>query len=261
MMARTTITLALAALLVLPRAAHAMAPDESGRTDSMLDVHVGASIAHADALSGKIRDDVTRVLRAHRIELDEQRTMRLGIGVGGEAYAYRVAMSVMRDGQLVGAANEPWICECTHDELLTRISQAVVDLVPTLQGDAEPIAPPTSEEGSPPPPRVVEADAARADRRSLRVGGKVGVGLLAGGLAVVVGGIALAAAGDRRHREARSLEREVEGRNLAPAGFATLGIGAVATVVGAVLLGRDRRRARKLSFAPRPYGFSLATRF
>ncbi|HWB82239.1 MAG TPA: hypothetical protein VG755_45055, partial [Nannocystaceae bacterium] len=128
------ITITTIALLAMPtRATASEAPsDVVVAADSMLDVHVGEAIARSDALAEKIRDDVTRVLRAHRIELAQQRSTRLSIGVGGEAYAYRVALTVMKEGALVGPAEEPWICECTQEELLTRISQSVVDLLPRL---------------------------------------------------------------------------------------------------------------------------------
>lgn len=265
-MTRTMIAFTTAVLIAMPsRAAAGDEPvDLEPTTDSMLDVHVGDAIPRADALSAKIRDDVTRVLRAHRIELDRQRTMRLSIGVGGEAYAYRVAIAVMRDGALTGPADEPWVCECTHEELLTRISQAVVDLVPRLQGRAEP-EPAPRREPDPPPPLVVET--APLPERSLGHTGRAGVGVLAAGLAVLAPGIALAIVGQRTDRGPHGLEREGDRRDFTPTGGALLGIGVAAAIAGAVLLGVDRRRARTrpTSFAPlaapRLGGISLATRF
>lgn len=267
-MRRTIIMLTSAVLLAIPpRAAACEQPIETeAPADSMLDVHVGDAIARADALSAKIREDVTLVLRAHRIELDRQRTMRLSIGIGGEAYAYRVAIAVMRDGALTGPVDEPWVCECTHEELLTRISQAVVDLVPRLQGRDEPApASAPSAEPAPPPPLVVET--APMPGRSLGRMGKLGVGILAGGVALLAPGIAFAIAGQRIDRASHSLEREGDRRDFAPAGSAVLGIAAAAVITGAVLLGVDRRRARsrRTSFAPlaapRLGGISLTTRF
>jgi hypothetical protein len=259
--------IALAMALAVPRIV-AAAPAEDGAAapvaDSMLDVHVGASIARADVLSAKIRDDVVRVLRAHRIELDQQRETRLVIGVGGEAYAYRVSLSVMRNGALVGDPIEPWICECTHEELLTRISQAVVDLVPRMQARAaapEPVSPPA------PAPLVVSPTPSTDRPRGLGSFGKAGVATLGAGLVFVGTGIALAVAGDRTHRGPAALEREADGRDARPAGDAMVAIGAAATLVGAVLLAVDRRRARTPTVslvplaAPRLGGISLATRF
>lgn len=267
-MRRTTIMLTWAVLLAIPPDAAACEPPNEVETpaESMLDVHVGDAIARADALSEKIRADVTLVLRAHRIELDRQRTMRLSIGVGGEAYAYRVAIAVMRDGALTGPARAPWVCECTHEELLTRISQAVVDLVPRLEGREEPEpAPAPSAEPAPPPTLVVET--APMPERSLGRMGKTGVAMLAGGIALLAPGIAFAIAGQRIDRTSYSLEREGDRRDFAPAGGAVLGIAAAAAITGAVLLGVDRRRARArvTSFAPlaapRLGGISLTTRF
>jgi hypothetical protein len=263
-MRRAMITLTTALLLAMPPRTAACDEPTEVAADSMLDVHVGEAIARADALSDKIREDVVRVLRAHRIELDRQTSVRLSIGVGGEAYAYRVAMTVMRDGALVGAAEEPWVCECTHEELLTRISQAVVDLVPRLQGREPPEPAPRSEPA--PPPRLV-VETAPLPERSLGRMGKAGLGVLASGVALLAPGLALAIVGQRIERGPFGLEHEGGGRDFAPAGGAMLGIGAAAAIAGAVLLGVDRRRARTrpTSFAsliaPRLGGISLATRF
>lgn len=284
-MRTTTITIAMALLATLGTGGAAWAGPAAQKSDgstpgessdrsaaeptdapSMLDVHVARSITRSDALAAKIREDVVRVLRAHRIELDAQTKTRLSIGVGGESYAYRVSLGVLRDGTAADVP-APLSCECTNEELLVRITQSVVDLVPTLRGDVAAEPSPTV------PPRTATTPVAgpRADRPAerapLRGLGRGGVALLAVGGVLAFTGVGLVAAPKPDRFDVADVERPSEPKSSRPAGYAMLATGGAAIVVGAVLLGVDRRRAtrRRLSFSPiigpRLTGFSLATRF
>jgi len=280
-MSTSRITIALAPLAMLAIGAPAWAapaaretdapeahePSEAAAADapSMLDVHVAGSITRSDALAGKIREDVVRVLRAHRIQLETQSSMRLSIGVGGESYAYRVSLGVMRDG-VAAEVREPFACECTNEELLVRITQTVVDLVPTLRGEApaEPAAPAVAHSET---TRVASQPADRPAHPGLGVKGRAGVALLAAGGVLAFTGIGLAAAPKPDRFDTADVERPDAPRSSRPAGYALLATGGAAIVVGAVLLGVDRRRnaRRRVVLSPiidrRLTGFSLVTRF
>jgi hypothetical protein len=271
-MKRAMITTCLAAILGAPVVAWGDGPagdpaqvEPSAEPESMIDVHVGETISRSDALAAKIREDVVRLLRAHRIELAAQTTTRLVIGVGGEDYAYRVSIGVLRGGTLVPIDPASWPCECTNEELLVQLSQHVVDLVPLLRGQpaAQPAAPRAAVA------TVVDAHDAPppSSRRSLGPLGKGGVAALAIGAGLAIGGAVLVARGRPQSRDFMSLEAGAAARDLRPGGYALLGIGGAAIVAGAVLLGVDRHRVgpRRTSWSPmlgpRTTGFSLTTRF
>jgi len=285
-MTRSMMVMCVAASLGTPTRARAGAPEahsskskvepaglaegaveaEDSAPRSMIDVHVGETIPRADALAEKIREDVVRVLRAHRVDLDAQAALRLAVGVGGESYAYRVNLVVMRDGAIVMPAPATWSCECTSEELLVKISQGVVDLVPLLAGE-----PVTSLDAEPSPPVVghpLDENAIdRDERRPLGKLGKGGAAALGLGGGLAIAGAVLLGVGGTPDRGEQGLETTRNVHGFRPTGAAILGIGGAGIIVGAVLLGIDRKRARSSRVSARPMvgprltGFSLTTRF
>jgi hypothetical protein len=145
-----------------------------------------------------------------------------------------------------------------------EISQHVVDLLPVLRGEETTAS---TSESTPSSPSGSTADGDPGTDRSLGAGGKAGIGLLVGGVALAATGGGLVGAGVSETREGDALEGDAETRDLRPIGYALLGVGAAVIVTGAVLLGLDRRRARRHqvaiapAFGPRMTGFSLTARF
>jgi hypothetical protein len=119
---------------------------------------------------------------------------------------------------------------CTEGELVAKVEndlREVVSFLPT------PAPPPSAA------PAPLGSDPTTTDRRRLGSKGIAGTTLLVGGGIALVTGIGLAVAPPRTDPNDPKYERVTQ-----PAGFAVLGVGAATVVVGAVLLGLDRRERR-----------------
>jgi hypothetical protein len=221
------------------------------------ELRIAETIDDRARVRASVRDEVCSTLRAHGVRLPKAPDdASLVVEVGGVGSQWQLWVRIERDGVPVGAG-ESRACRCDVQTMLVELSSATVAVVPLLRADDD--ATTTPNDGamrpSPPPPANAITPA------PLGTQGKVGIGLLAAGTAGTFIGIGLVASGSRVNGR---IERE--GRDLRPAGYALLGASLATGIVGAVLLGLDRRRARRLRgiapvLGPRALGLELHGRF
>ena len=123
---------------------------------------------------------------------------------------------------------------CTEGEAVERARSELLRLVPFVRARFRAAAKPKDKA----PPIVAPPP---QDNR-LGTYGKVGIGLLAGGVVVFGTGLGLAIAKPRPNPDDPLLVI-----NTRPIGYAVLGVGAAAIVSGAVLLVLDRRKVRRVA--------------
>lgn len=131
---------------------------------------------------------------------------------------------------------------CTETELIEAIEGRLATLAADLEADAtepatDPTTAPTDPDPTEPKPIVTTDDTSSG---KLGTKGKAGIALVALGAAGVVAGLVLIVLPDRP--KTGDLTREVFTQ---PPGYGVLAGGAVSLVVGAVLLGIDRKQAKK----------------
>jgi hypothetical protein len=260
-----TVALAIASALTLasmpvraaPQAGGEPEPSSASATDAVIAVEMAASVERGEALAEKISQEGARLLQAHRLpaEVDAADPKRVLIRVSGTDYDWSVAVSVEKAGEVLRAL-DPAKCECTKEELIDRAMQGVVDLLPVLRGE--------DDAGTPPPPSTNGGDRpTKGERKRLGAPGKAGVALIVLGAAGAIAGAVLLGLG-RRDEDANPQMRD-EVSYTAPGG-AVLGVGLAVLVVGAILVGVDRSRARKRAallpiVTPRWAGIGLRMKF
>jgi hypothetical protein len=163
------------------------------------------------------------------------RVVQTGDAAGeGETFTIRSEVAVLGE-PLAGSAREVACPLCTEGEVVERARAEIVRLVPFVRARFKPAEPPPPRPTEP-PPRPAEPP----QDRGLSTGGKAGIGLLAGGTLAAATGLGLTLA---RARPDPDMPLNV--LDTRPSGIAVLSVGAAALVAGAVLLGLDRRNARR----------------
>ncbi|MEM9463362.1 MAG: hypothetical protein AAGF11_54980 [Myxococcota bacterium] len=161
---------------------------------------------------------------------------------------YAARYEIVYDGDVIEDGSGSFECQlCTEDELVEKVEALARQVAPKMMVPQEPeepanvaVAPDDGGEldtGGPEDPVGDE------DPGKLRGMGKAGVGLLAIGGLTAIGGVVMVAlqpiefpAGDPNANMIRTTR---------PPGWGVLGGGAALVVVGAVLLGIDRKRAKQ----------------
>lgn len=197
-------------------------------TPVALEVELDPSIPEASALSEWIAHEGTSALT--ELEPSDERRGTVRVSVTGALYEYAVSIAAMRDD---GSPPEvdAWACECTHDELLARIHTGVVAAAQALDPPTSVVAPSLPP---PSPPGPFE---------DLRLRGKLGLGLMAGGAATAVVGIALLGAGKKSWPAPDDVAQR-DFKDYRILGVPTLVVGVGVLAAGAALYVLDRRRAR-----------------
>ena len=194
--------------------------------EPVLDVSVDPAIDDAAQVRDWIEKDGTAVLRDRDVESTAtEKAWRIAIAVSGSTYDYDVELKLERAGSPLADQPAPFGCECNNEQLIEKIEAAIGSAVDTLQEpeSTPPPAPkdvalPPDEDPDPEPRRlgpmgitgaifiplgagaaiaggvliargeVVEGSGAQQESTNYR---PAGIGLVAGGAAVLVTGIAL----------------------------------------------------------------------
>jgi hypothetical protein len=196
-----------------------------------------------DRITTRVQEKICTTLQRHGVDLAQLPAgRRLVVDVRDLESQWIVSVTVEQDGAPVAGSPEPSTCR-DDEEMLTELSRATVAAVPLLARqstattrEVTPRTPQPAPDAMAPPPGPTPGSA------PLGIMGKTGIGLLAAGTAGSVIGIALVVQGARVDRR---LEQRV-GYDLRPAGYAVLGTSLALGITGAVLLGVDRRRARRV---------------
>jgi hypothetical protein len=146
--------------------------------------------------------------------------------------SYTFHIDGVRAGAPVGESIAGECRLCTEGELVAAIETRLADAIAAV----EPTPAPATE---PAPPAVVPPRADAQRRAPLGKAGIAGVTLLVGGAAALATGMGLAVA---PVRDADDPRFDVTTR---PVGWALLGTGGAIAIAGAVLVGLDRRTARR----------------
>lgn len=161
---------------------------------------------------------------------------------------YQVAYEIDYNGAAIEDGSGSFECQlCTEDELIEKVEALARQVAPKMMVPKKPEEDPKPEDK--PDPEIVpdnggaQAPVVDEDPGKLRRMGKAGVGFLVVGGLTTVSGIVLAAI------TPPELEIEPAGvpevRGTRQAGYGVLAGGVVMVVVGAVLLGVDRKRAKR----------------
>lgn len=173
-----------------------------------------------------------------------------------DAGGYRVEYEIVYDGKTVKDGTGGFDCQlCTEDELVEKVEALAVQVAPKL---VVPKDDPVVGPGNEPDPDGTDPDedgnggggtitrpVTDGDPNGLGVKGKAGVAL------IVVGGLGAIAGVTMVALKPTYLEQgnpeAFKYRSTDPPGYVALGIGAAALITGAVLLGLDRKQAKKRS--------------
>jgi len=219
-----------------------------------------------------VRDNVEFRAKEKLGDASTQRPARVRVVVTVTTVGrYQLEVTTELDGKPLSDAVVTDACEqCLMDDLLARVDPAIerqMEALRAAEQEATPAddtpVPPATDGGPAPHDDPGPAPPVDEPRRVPLLGlGKAGIGLLATGAVGLGVGIGLAVAGRRLDRD-----DERGGTDFRPAGYATLGVSAALLVTGAVLLGVDRGRARRLRnaaaplFGPRFAGIVVVGRF
>jgi len=172
-----------------PFAVFYVAPDVE--LDLELEVLVSPEIVDAAELQQWIHDEGLRVLD----ELPDEPGRRgsLHVELGGALYDYRVTITTLRDGAVLGTPTT-WVCECSNEELLEKLRAGLPELTAVLEVEEE-----AEQEVEPVVTSPVVPDDGEAPRRGrLGPAGVAGVALMTVGATGVGAGVVLMALNERR---------------------------------------------------------------
>jgi hypothetical protein len=240
------------------------------QVEAMLDacrpvISIADTIHEHDRVTTRVQEAICTTLQRHGVDLAELPAgRRLVVDVRDLESQRIVSVTVEQDGARVEGSPEASTCRCDDEEMLTELSRATVAAVPLLARQTTT----TTREATPRTPQPAGDAMAPASRPTtggsapLGIMGKTGIGFLAAGTAGSVIGISLVVQGARVDRR---LEQR-GGYDLRPAGYAVLGASLALGITGAVLLGVDRRRARRVqavvpTVGPGLVGLTAAGRF
>ena len=221
------------------------------------DISVGDTVHDRERVLTRAQEAICTTLHQHDIDLAELPSgRRLVADVRGVQSQWTVSVAVEQDGAPLPGARAA-TCRCTDETMLAELSKATIAVVPLLVREAE-----ATQEPAPDRDAIAPLPSPSAGRPApLGTMGNTGVGLLAAGTAGSVIGIALVVSGSRVNGRV-----EREGNDLRPAGYALLGTSLALGITGAVLLGVDRRRARRVqaiapTIGPGMVGLTAVGRF
>ena len=258
-----TLALGLSAVLVTSSAANAAAhvgspPSATAFPADRVDVWIADTIEDRELVSSWVHEELSKALT--EVDLDALPVGRkLVVEISGVNYEWVMSVAATQDGKRMPGSPDASACNCSDEKMLAELASVTRTVIPLLQQELA-----SGGSRTPPiPPRVDPEQPTQPDRtrRPLAGMGKAGIGLLVTGAAGLGVGIGLVAAGtavdDGNDRQA--IDRR-------PPGYAVIGTSAALAITGAILLGLDRRRARRVqaivpTWERQFVGISLSGRF
>lgn len=278
------VIVALGLSLAFSRTAAAGEHDSKGKetlASCRPDIAIAATVDERGRVEASVHEAICKTLREHDIDLDELPDGRaLVIEVSGVEYERNVSVGVVQDGIRVSGSPQAAPCHCSDQTMLAEISRATVAVVPLLQSNAAPTGQsggtprgqsnvaPTGQSSRTPTSKPVSGDTPPAKAPSnasaappLGGMGRAGLSLIAASAAGTFIGITFIVSGARVDRPSAR-----EGSALRPVGYGLLGASLALGITGAVLLGVDRRRAKRMQtvapiIAPGLVGVAVQGRF
>ncbi len=162
---------------------------------------------------------------------------------------YRVEYQIVYDGKTIEAGTGGFDCQlCTEDELVEKVEALVIQVAPKLVVPTREKDPEVAKDPEPKPKKDPVADGSTdpiVDEENDGLGGKgkAGVALLVVGGLGAIGGVVLVARKPKYFPVGDPQASMIQ--TTRPPGWALLGGGVAAVVVGAVLLGIDRKQAKQ----------------
>lgn len=245
------VSLALA-LATAPNVALAQPPsadaDEAPRP-VRLDVDYSAVGDRAKGIDDVAREDLAPVFAANGAELvplERSDAPLLRVRIGGkfkaiELFEYDLHFELVEGDRIIKLI-EPVVCkECYDEELVVVVAQWVPELLEALEARDSTTDDPPHGDGD-----VGDGDGDSTEPRPRAIGplGFAGIGVAVVGLGLTIGGAVEWSRG--RVYEQSAGYFKATGKDHGPAGYALVGVGAVATVTGLVMLGVDAGRRAKL---------------
>jgi hypothetical protein len=171
---------------------------------------------------------------------DDDTTIAIRIGDDREESSFTFAIHTSRAGKAMADPIAGTCRLCTEGELVAAVEGRLAEVIAAIEPPAAP-----APASAPAPTMRSTPRAAMDSPRPRRLGklGIAGVSSLVAGAAIAATGIGLVLAPDR---DAADPRYDISTR---PAGWALVGVAGASAVVGAVLLGIDRRRARAARLA------------
>lgn len=225
-------------------------------------VWVEPGVPDGERVGGWVEERGAVVLREHQPALEDEDLVR--VAVRGGPYDYRIHIALLRGKRLLKEQLDVIVCECSSDEMLERVGEAIGEGARRLTDAA-------GEERSTPPPPPPESKPEKAkpatrkeDRQRLRPMGYAGIGVGVLGAGALVGGIMLALRPDEIRQEPGASSTRYTTR---PPGVA-LGIGGslalsagITLIVVDVVLHRKPRMAVVPAMGRGQAGLSIVRRF
>lgn len=250
-----------------PAAMGFAAPSRTGDDDAAssgvpnLLVWVEPGVPDGERVGGWVEERGAVVLREHQPALGDEDLVR--VAVRGGPYDYRIHIALLRSKRLLKEQLEVIVCECSSDEMLERVGEAIGEGARRLT-DAAGEEQAAEAEGQPAEPEPARVETA-GDRKPRTLGAMgyagIGVGVLGAGL--VAAGIPLSLRADEIRGEPGSTSRYTTrppGIGLAVGGGAALAVGITLVVVDVV-----RQRKSRVAVVPAvgrgQAGVSIAGRF
>jgi hypothetical protein len=240
------------ALARAPAPSAATVPEPGARTDSRGWAHVAVDTSKTGeagpAIRRRVQERADVVLRRAGVmpgRGPQDPTINVVVREKvGDNPGWEYTITVSRPDEPV-PTGETTTCDlCTETELVDAIEGRLATVAAELEAEqaeasdsgdddvTEPVSTPAIDPGPP------------HDPKKLGKKGKAGVALLAVGGGGLVAGIVLAVLPPRDHKDMPTKDVHTD-----TPGYVVLGVGAAAVIVGAVLLGLDRRAAKRRSKA------------
>jgi len=214
----------------------------------VLRVSVAPEIVDASLISGWIIERNQRI--EEQVPSFEGHEQWIAVNITGVSYDYRVNVTPMRDGAVVGAAQPPSVCACNSEALLgltdDEIARAIEQLqAAPLEPEPESVIPPPASNVPAQPRSEPEPPPSMLDRRRISGLGIAGAVLTGVGGSAIAGGIAMTVLASRELSNATGL-----GGNWRPPGVVALSAGGAVLMAGVSMVVADVARCRKTD-APR----------